>query len=682
MKKIKTRISQYPSLPAVPWSSQQITEALQSVSETKQSIKTRIADFSSRLEATTLDIPIDQGATTIQTREQFEILSHRDDVPGAIGVREVKFLVANVDTDSPIVFFLNTNNIKYHFAFADTVLKVGLSLGEFNRVTYFTNNRRFLAGTLLAHDTFEWPDNQVGLYSLEFWPTDPVTVNFVDIAFKLIHENLPFAQQQLAYHPSGANQEELYASEREEFDNRQIRVVSTNQIFSSLTYSPLNLGVGYGKCRVIDGSDSQPPSITDVVIFKHLPNDLSHVAGVMSEEPQTPLSHINLKAKQNDTPNAYLRNASTNELIVPVIDKIIRFEVTPEEILVREATQQEMEEFLESQRPDSPQIPPRDLSQTKIASLDDLGHSDLIAFGAKASNVAELRKVIDVDFVPAGFAVPFYFYDQFMLENGLYDSIRNIIGDDDFINNPQIRQNQLRDFRRMIKRADMPDNMHDALGQMHNDFPAGKTPRCRSSTNNEDLVGFNGAGLYDSFTHRKHEGHISKSIKQVWASLWNYRAFEEREFYRIDHFKTAMAVLVHPNYDDEKANGVALTKNIYFPDFSGFYVNVQVGEAQVANPDKNTIPEELLIMEDVDLSTPIQKVYETINIRRSNLVPPGTSILSQDQLSLLTEQMELIQAHFKRVYQRQNDDTFAMDIEFKIDKDDQLAIKQARPWVD
>ena len=99
--------------------------------------------------------------------------------------------------------------------------------------------------------------------------------------------------------------------------------------------------------------------------------------------------------------------------------------------------------------------------------------------------------------------------------------------------------------------------MLDALQSMHESFPPGTPMRCRSSTNNEDLPGFNGAGLYDSYTHRPDEGHIAKTIKQVWASLWTYRAFEERDFYRVDHLQTAMGVLVHPNYDDELANGVA-----------------------------------------------------------------------------------------------------------------------------
>ena len=43
----------------------------------------------------------------------------------------------------------------------------------------------------------------------------------------------------------------------------------------------------------------------------------------------------------------------------------------------------------------------------------------------------------------------------------------------------------------------------------------------------------------------------------VYASLWNFRAFTERDFHRIDHKEAAMGVFVHPSYQDENVNGAA-----------------------------------------------------------------------------------------------------------------------------
>ncbi len=669
-------IPKFSILPSLP-----LPETNDPISQNEIPLSSRLKQLIKK-DKNTADISIDDGAKSIPDRDVFDVLSHRDDVPGALGVREVKYLVVDVDTDTPQIYFLNTNKHQFHYNFAYDILNVQLSISEFNRVTYFSDERKFLAGTILAHDSFERQCGSTGLYSLEFWPTDPVKVNFVVMAFQLAIAAMPFANDKLAYHPSGAIQEELFNAERDEFEQNGVNTILTEEIFAHVSYSPLNLGVGFGKLRLLDGSSSQPASITDIVIFKTLPNDLSHVAGVLSEEPQTPLSHINLKAKQNDTPNAYLRGASSDERIVPLLENIVRFEVTADDIEVRRATTQEMEEFLNDQRPGTAQIPVRDLIRQQIVALDNIGHADFTSVGAKAANVAELRKFLEPGIVPNGFAVPFYFYDQFMIENGFYDEIRDIIKDNVFKNNPQVREQHLKDIRKMIKRADIPSPLYSKLGDMHARFPENVTPRCRSSTNNEDLVGFNGAGLYNSYTHRKDEGHISKSIKQVWASLWTYRAFEERQFYRIDHFHTAMGVLVHPNFDDERANGVALTKNIYFPSFKGFYINVQIGEALVTNPGPNVIPEELLIMEDVDQSSPGSITYEIIRIRNSSLSELGKPILSEAQIQLLTRQMELIQEHFKQIYRPENEETFAMDLEFKIDKLNQLVIKQARPWVD
>ncbi|MCB1100668.1 MAG: hypothetical protein KDN22_34215, partial [Verrucomicrobiae bacterium] len=180
---------------------------------------------------------------------------------------------------------------------------------------------------------------------------------------------------------------------------------------------------------------------------------------------------------------------------------------------------------------------------------------------------------------------------------------------------------------------------------------------------------------YDSYTHhQREEGHLSKSIRQVYASLWNLRAFEERDFYRIDHFAAAMGVLLHRNFEAEDANGVAVSKNILFgaddePSSGIYYVNAQFGENLVTNPEGNAIPEQSLI------STSNEPIY----LSYSNLEGGRERVLSSAQSKDLANKLEQIHEHFKLLHSA--DEDFAIEIEFKITAENELAIKQARPWL-
>ena len=60
-------------------------------------------------------------------------------------------------------------------------------------------------------------------------------------------------------------------------------------------------------------------------------------------------------------------------------------------------------------------FPRRDLTVTEITALSEVGFGDWRVFGVKAANVAELGKLgFPGGTVPDGFAIPFYFYDEFM----------------------------------------------------------------------------------------------------------------------------------------------------------------------------------------------------------------------------------------------------------------------------
>lgn len=626
--------------------------------------------------ATAAAATVDGGVNRMKTLADFQAFAKRDDVPGAAGVQAVKFLVTGVDTGKPKLWLLDGNKYAYHYDFATRGLGQQIDLRSFNAQTYFTDARKNVAGTIVLHDSFVHDDGKKGLFAVEFWPTDPVKASHVNKAFDLITSAMPFAKGRLGYHPAGDTQEALAKAEASKLKRCKVPVVSTEKLFAGVTYNGLNPGVGFGVLKVVDGATQGPLTVRDVVLFKNsIPNDISHVGGIITEVPQTPLSHINLKAQQNKMPNAFIKGATTDPAIAALVGKLVRYEVGPNGYTLREATKAEADTWLEAQRPATPQAAPRDLSKKHVLAFDQLAAKDAAAFGAKTANLAELKKLLPAGQTPDGFGIPFSFYDQFMKDNGLYDEAKKMMAAPGFKDDPVAREAALAEFRKKIKKATVPANLEAELTALQAKFPAGQPIRCRSSTNNEDLEGFNGAGLYDSYTHRQNEGNLSKTIKQVWSSLWNFRAFEERDFWRIDHLGAAMAVTVHPNQDDELANGVAITKNIYDENWPGFYVNAQVGESLVTNPDPSAVPEEMLVS-----AIGPRGEYEVQRLRSSSLAA-GKHVLTDEQLKELVASMEKIQEHFKRLYRRTNDPTFAMDIEFKITKEGKLSIKQARPAV-
>ena len=317
-------------------------------------------------------------------------------------------------------------------------------------------------------------------------------------------------------------------------------------------------------------------------------------------------------------------------------------------------------------------MPERDLSVKSIAPLSKIGFNDWKAYGVKAANVATLGTFgLPAGTVPSGYAVPFYFYDEFMKANGFYDIVRNWLANPQFRSDLATQESWLAQLREAIKDAPMPAWMTTQLTALQKSYPAGTSIRCRSSTNNEDLPNFSGAGLYDSKTQHPDEGHISKCIKQVYASTWNFRAFAEREFYRIDHLATAMGVLTHPNYDDEVVNGVAVTTDPLNGTTGAYYVNTQLGEDLVTNPDALSVPEELLLVADGTVTV----------VRRSNLVGADRLLMTDAQIVALRSQLKVIHDRFAALYGVKPGEKFAIEIEFKITRDNTLSIKQARPWV-
>ncbi len=609
-------------------------------------------------------VPYEDGVVHLGSEETFHDLSFRRriDVFGDTleNLEVIKFYLVD-DGLTTMLFFLNSNS---HINHAD--FEAAASLPSPLNTTHFR-------GQIVFHPDIMAASGKNGTYRFRFQPNDRFPFERIQQVQELLAANMPFLENNFCYYPMPAALD-VVEMEMSLYDNSRVCLLYESDLYADFDYLPFNLEEGYGILTILNPGEE--PNPRDVVILEQLPNDLSRIAGIISTVPQTPLSHINLRAIQDKAPNAFVRSVLDSARIADLLDKFVYYKTEPSSFTLAESTREAVDAYFEDLRPKSTQFPLRDLSQQAILPLEEINFEDSDKFGVKCTNVAVMHQFNFEDgTIPDGYGVPFYFYDEFMKHNGFYDLITELFNDNQFNSDLDYQKEALKDFRDSIKDGDMPDWMLAELDEMHKSFPQGTSVRCRSSTNNEDLPGFSGAGLYDSKTQHPDEGHIAKSIKQVYASIWNFRAFEERSFYRIDHLQTAMGVLCHPNYSNEKANGVAVTTDPIYETDDSYYVNTQLGEDLVTNPNANSIPEELILPLDTSIAN-------YILLRSSNQVNSGELLLSEAQINLLRDYMKVIHDEFELLYEADDHEDFAMEIEFKITEENQLSIKQARPWSD
>ena len=429
-------------------------------------------------------------------------------------VQHLRFIFHDPEEGEPEVYFANMDEINRSHA----------GIARVAGVPDFA-----LKGLLMYHPHLRGPG---GVGTFRFTTFRFATFEEVSKRHEILARSLPFLRNNLMYtvYPE---YEERYQREKAKYDASRVPVLLLDELYEHLLLAVLNPAVGYGLLRVF--GPGERPTFRDIAILRTLPNDLTTAAGVISLVPQTPLSHVNLRAVQNDVPNIYINNALDDPTISGLIGKYVRLEAraalpsssdgqTPVNLqatyTIREATAEEVEAHHADRRPSVAQTPTRNLAVTTYKDLDDIGFADSDAFGVKTANLATLRTFGFAEgTVPDGYALPFYFYDAFMKHNDFYAAVDALLANADFQGGIATRDAELKKLRRRIRNGAVPDWMDTQLETLRGLFPAGTAIRCRSSTNNEDLPGFSGAGLYDSYTHHPNEGHLAKSIKQVFASL-------------------------------------------------------------------------------------------------------------------------------------------------------------------
>ncbi|MBN2360925.1 MAG: hypothetical protein JXR83_15825, partial [Deltaproteobacteria bacterium] len=205
--------------------------------------------------------------------------------------------------------------------------------------------------------------------------------------------------------------------------------------------------------------------------------------------------------------------------------------------------------------------------------------------------------------------------------------------------------------------------------------------RFRSSSNVEDIEGFNGAGLYESFTgylypellpQRDRDRTVEAALAATWASYWAAEAFEERRLSSVDHLGGAMGALVHPRFDDEAelANGVFTVALHRTADEQSvaLEINTQLGSMSVTNPE----PGSGALPEVCRLIQPSTKAGVAIErLQPSTEVPAGAVVLQDQTLIDLFARARQVAMDWLDDYNRGLDrarasNTTTLDFEFKL----------------
>src|SRR5438034_1681369 len=476
----------------------------------------------------------------VHSRSEFDSLAVVYDANTPYALPHVLFVIDRQKGNR--IYYVNTKRYAFHKDFVNGTY-LSLERGQvFFENNYLKANRRFIMGTI-AYQT------PVRRWTFEFWEGDLVPADQIKLASEIINKSF-FTP--VSFKPNSSRQDSVSA------DLGLPRVLQTD-ISKEQDYQALNVAKALGRIHVIPKLDEHVEiGFNEILVLDEVPVQLPPVAGIITSKPSTPLSHINLLAKGRGIPNVYIKNAQ--ELFKQYNGWWVEFDARHDTYSIKRADLKALDEYQKRLKERLDVIKPRsDLSVTRLADLSEQRAASVIAYGAKSANLGELihARLTGVS-IPPGFTIPFFYYDQFLKENKLDDAIYTMLNDQKFVHDPAYRRAYLTRIREQIQRGTMNAQLRvEVLRHLHAEFGA-KGVFARSSTNSEDLPNFNGAGLYSTVPNVRGDDQLIEAIKFVWASVWNFEAYEARERAGIDHMKIFMAVLIQEGINSE-SSGVMIT---------------------------------------------------------------------------------------------------------------------------
>ncbi|MDP2313452.1 MAG: PEP/pyruvate-binding domain-containing protein [Pseudomonadota bacterium] len=625
-------------------------------------------------------------------------------------LRVGKYLVPARDDARVPPVFLDVNAFTLHYDFLRTAFPdsyTALTTEEYQDLVLHPDTREFYAGTYslyLEEDGF--------YYGFTVWDdpgdaTSTVTLEQVTAAWETLQDRFEIGP--LAWVPNSPAQQEAAIDWDAPFDIHNPAVID---------YEAYNPGEAYGYLRLYtlaelaDATEAASFGYQDFVVIDEAPEDLERVvSGIVTGTRQGGLSHLNVRSAARGTPNCYIREPLAE--LAAWQDHLVHFTCGDEGFEVADATTEDAEAWWTSIRPEPVTICVPNLDERAMPGLLDLPtdtadrrDANVCAYGAKGANLATLYQRIDDEYQLDGFVIPFAYYDDFMRAGtwtvdlgsgaGVYTFAETIAAwhaDATFLTDATVRRDRLEALRAAMDEVPVdPALLAELETRILAVFGNDTTMvRFRSSSNAEDGLDFSGAGLYNSDSacladeldadevgpshcdpDKADEETLTDSLQEVWASSWNLAAWEERDWYGIDHERVAMGILCDTRSNAELANIVAFAGNPTADGDDRYLVNAQLGELEVVSAESGVYPEKALLTLEDGVVTQVDRVSSSseadLVLTDAELAEIGAVLW--DIALLYPNDDEVPEGH-----------TLIWDTEWKITSEGQLIIKQIRPFL-
>ena len=577
-----------------------------------------------------------------------------------------------------IIFYVNSAKFRYHYEFCQKMLNGFTTLESFNLLNYGNSaGREYVLANLNYY-------SGLSAYALEFVSCDQLSSSNVKMIYNAVSKT-SFIKDSLKVLISTGTLVDLDNSKKLPMPR-----IYVNEIYKNQPYQLLNAGISYGILRKVNDIEKDYIKVgkRDIIIIHGTPMNVPVCSGIITDLYQTPLSHINVLCHNRNILSAVRTDIWKTGKYDKLIGMPVTVTATPDSISFSPCSMDEVNKFCQASKITKIVTLHSNLTVKHIVPVRDFGLLQKDIVGNKAAGLGELSRITkrekDLFYVPEGaFAIPFYFYNKHVSDPTISREINELLSNPVYLQSRDAAKLQLKKIRNAIKKKPLDEALLSEIEQTIKTNSVGNSYRYRSSSNAEDMEGFSAAGLYVSKTGTLGDTgkSIEKAIKNVWASTWDEKAYLERLDAGIDQRTIMMGILCHRNFPDEIANGVVITRHLYRDDVPGITVNVQKGEVSVVSPPDSVACEQFICEFGGDYNM-LSKDILTDYISYSS-INGNKPLLDKRQIDILYHAIYRVKSYYyynTPANNRPSYDRYALDIEFKFDKNGKLYLKQCRPY--